>query len=122
MRSGEAWRRVGVTYRSEWGMVWKTWRFAVYLGIVFTVSAIGAGIVIHALFRMLALIPEPKAGRVIELAQFKVDYVFFLNLAALAITSVLVWLSRRKSVSAGHRGPLPPRSTLDMPAQVTAGN
>ena len=191
MRSHEAWRRVGVTYRSEWGMVWKDlligflvagavaalvpdsvfkaifpnelpalllvvvhallgpvlalatvigsmgngplaailwengvlfagivaflfsdfvvipslrinttyygWRFAAYLGIVFTVSAVGAGIAIHALFRLLALIPEPKSGRVMELAQFKIDYVFFLNMAAFAVTAALVWLGRRKS-------------------------
>lgn len=191
LRSREAWRRVGVTYRSEWGMVWKDlligflvagavatlvpdsvfqaifpsalpavvllvvhallgpvlalitvigsmgngplaavlwengvlfagiiaflysdfvvipslrinatyygWRFAVYLAAVFTVSAVGAGILIHALFSLLALIPEPTSGRVMELAQFRIDYVFFLNLAAIAATGVLVWLGRRKS-------------------------
>jgi uncharacterized membrane protein YraQ (UPF0718 family) len=192
LQSAEAWRRVGVTYRSEWGMVWKDlligflvagavatlvpdgvfqaifpselpalllvlvhallgpvlalatvigsmgngplaavlwengvlfagiiaflysdfvvipslrinatyygWRFAAYLGAVFTVSAVGGGILIHALFSVLALIPEPQAGRVNELAQFKIDYVFFLNLAAIAVTGVLLWLGRRKGV------------------------
>ncbi len=69
------------------------WRFAAYLGFVFTASAVGAGVVIHALFWAVGLIPEPKAGRVQELAQFSIDYVFFLNLAALAMTGVLLWLS-----------------------------
>ena len=191
LRSREAWHRVGVTYRSEWGMVWKDlligfliagavaklvpdsvfqaifpselpalllvvvhallgpvlalitvigsmgngplaavlwengvlfagivaflysdfvvipslrinttyygWRFAAYLGMVFTVSAVGAGLVIHGLFRLLTLIPEPKSGRVMELAQFKIDYVFFLNLAALAVTGALLFLGRRNA-------------------------
>lgn len=199
LRSGEAWRRVGVTYRSEWGMVWKDllfgfllagavatlvpdavfqaifprelpvfllvavhallgpvlafltiigsmgngplaavlwengvlfagimaflyadfvvipslrinatyygWRFAAYLGAVFTASAIGAGIIMHALFWVLGLIPEPKAGRVQELAQFEIDYVFFLNLAAVAITGVLVWLGWRGVSPAERRVP-----------------
>ena len=67
------------------------WRFAAYLGLIFTGSAVGAGIIMHALFWALGLIPEPTAGRVQELAQFRIDYVFFLNLAALAISGVLIW-------------------------------
>lgn len=188
LRSAEAWRRIGVTYRSEWRMVWKDllfgfmiagaiatlvpdavfqaifpqdfaplllvvvhaflgpvlaiftiigsmgngplaavlwengvmfagiiaflyadyvvipslhinatyygWRFAAYLGAVFTASAVGAGIIMHALFWALGLIPEPKAGRVQELAQFGIDYTFFLNVAAIAITGALIWLGR----------------------------
>lgn len=197
--SGEAWRRIGVTYRGGWGMVWKDlffgflvagavatlvpdavfqaifprelpplllvfihallgpvlavftiigsmgngplaavlwengvlfagiiaflyadfvvipslrintiyygWRFAAYLGMVFTISAVGAGIIMHALFWLLGLIPQPKAGRVEELAQFAIDYTFFLNLAALAVTAVLVWLSRRGIETMAHKRP-----------------
>ena len=51
----------------------------------------------HALFWALGLIPEPKAGRVQELAQFAIDYTFFLNVAAIAITAALIWLGRRRS-------------------------
>lgn len=189
LQSGEAWRRVGVTYRGEWGMVWKEllagftiaglvatlvpdswfqaifpseladpllvlvhamlgpvlalltvigsmgngplaailwengvlfagiiaflyadfvvipslrinmkyygWRFAAYLGVVFTVSAIGAGIVMHLLFWILGLVPEPQTGRIQEMAQFRINYVFFLNLAAIAVSVVLLWLGLR---------------------------
>jgi uncharacterized protein len=70
--------------------------FAAYLGMVFTISAIGAGIIIHALFLLVGLIPEPKAGHVEELAQFRIDYAFFLNLAAIAVTVALVWLGFAK--------------------------
>ena len=71
------------------------WRFAAYLGAVFTAAAVGAGIIIHALFWLVGLIPEPKRGTVQEIAQFRIDYVFFLNLAAIAITSALLWLAWR---------------------------
>lgn len=197
LSNGEAWRRIGVIYRSEWGMVWKDlffgfliagavatlvpdavfqaifprdlaplllvpihallgpvlaiftiigsmgngplaavlwengvlfagiiaflyadfvvipslrintiyygWRFAAYLGGIFTASAVGAGIIMHALFWALNLIPEPKAGRVQELAQFRIDYVFVLNLAAIVITSLFIWLGRRSARSTEHR-------------------
>ena len=74
------------------------WRFAAYLAAVFTGSAIGAAILVYALFSFLGLIPEPKAGQVQQLAQFRIDYAFFLNFAALALTAALLWLAwRRKS-------------------------
>ena len=186
LSSGEAWRRVGITYRGEWAMIWKElffgflfagavatlvpdsvfqaifpqelptvllvvvhallgpvlavvtiigsmgngplaavlwengvlfsgimaflyadfvvipslrinaryygWRFAGYLGFVFTVSAVGAGMAIHALFWVLGLIPEAESGRVEQLAEFSIDYAFFLNMAALAVTGVLLWV------------------------------
>lgn len=72
------------------------WRFAFYLAAVFAISAVGAGVIMHALFSALSLIPETEAGRVQELAQFEIDYVFSLNIAALAVSGVLVWLGRRR--------------------------
>ena len=67
------------------------WRFAGYLAMVFPASAVMAGIMMHAaLFSVLGLIPEATAGQVDEMAQFRIDYVFFLNLAALCLTGVLL--------------------------------
>jgi uncharacterized membrane protein YraQ (UPF0718 family) len=71
------------------------WRFALYLAMIFAISAAGSGMVMHALFALLNLIPEAQAGRVQELAQFKINYVFFLNLAAIAITVLLAVLNSR---------------------------
>jgi uncharacterized membrane protein YraQ (UPF0718 family) len=79
------------------------WRFAAYLGAVFAVSALGAGIIIHALFALLGLIPQPKPGSVQQLAQFRVDYVFFLNLAALGVSAALLWLGRARRAPGSSR-------------------
>jgi len=49
----------------------------------------------HGLFWLLGLIPEATAGRAQELAQFKINYVFYLNIAALAVTTVLILLNWR---------------------------
>lgn len=82
------------------------WRFAGYLAVVFTTSAVGAGIIMHALFWALGLIPQPKAGRVQELAQFQIDYVFFLNMAAFAVSGAFIWLGWRRAGRAEDRAPL----------------
>ena len=76
------------------------WRFAGYLAMVFTASAVMAGIIMHALFAVIGLIPEARAGGVEQMAQFRIDYVFFLNLAALSVTGVLLWRSRGDSQGA----------------------
>lgn len=83
-------------------MTYYGWRFAAYLAGVFTGSAVGAGIVMYALFSALGLIPEPKAGQVEQLAQFRIDYSFFLNLAAILVTGLLIWLGTRRG-RAGER-------------------
>jgi uncharacterized membrane protein YraQ (UPF0718 family) len=66
------------------------WRFAAYLGMVFAASAVGAGTIMHALFWALGLIPGAQAGQVQELAQFRLNYVFYLNMAAIAVTVILL--------------------------------
>lgn len=71
------------------------WRFAFYLAMVFAISAAGSGMVLHGVFWALGLIPEAQAGRVQELAQFKINYVFYLNMAAITVTAILIWLSWR---------------------------
>lgn len=73
------------------------WRFAGYLALIFAGSAVGAGIAIHALFSAMNLIPEARAGQVEQLAGFEINYAFFLNIAAIVISGVLLWISRRKA-------------------------
>ena len=70
------------------------WRFASYLAMVFTVSAVIAGILMHALFSVAGLIPEARAGQVEEMAQFRVDYVFFFIVGARGVRGVILWQSR----------------------------
>lgn len=69
------------------------WRFALYLGIVFAIAAIFAGIVVHFVFGLIGLIPE-TAKNVKELASFGVDYTLFLNIFAIALSMVLIKLAR----------------------------
>ncbi len=72
------------------------WRFALYLGFVFAIAATATGIAIHALFALVGLLPQ-SAKNLKELAAFAIDYSFFLNLFALAVSAMLIWLARGRS-------------------------
>lgn len=80
------------------------WRFALYLGFVFVVAATATGIAIHALFAVAGLLPQ-SAKNLKELAAFAVDYSFFLNLFALGVSGVLVWLARRPAAARASSEP-----------------
>jgi uncharacterized membrane protein YraQ (UPF0718 family) len=72
------------------------WRFAVYLGAVFTVAAVITGIAVHGLFALVGLLPE-GAKDLGELATFAIDYTFWLNLLALAVAATMFVLSRKNT-------------------------
>ncbi len=75
------------------------WRFAAYLAAVFAFSAILAGIAVHGLFALAGLLPS-GARSVEDLAAFRIDYTFFLNLAAIAAAAAMVILARRPTAPA----------------------
>ena len=70
------------------------WRFSAYLGLVFAAAAAVAGIVVNALFSLDGLIPAERK-EVSEIAAFELDYTLVLNLLALAVAALLLWLRRR---------------------------
>lgn len=70
-------------------------RFALYLAGLFAVSAVVTGVVVHGLFALAGILPS-GARDVEQLATFRLDYTFVLNVAAVAVAAVLVWLSRRR--------------------------
>jgi uncharacterized membrane protein YraQ (UPF0718 family) len=82
------------------------WRFALYLGAIFSVAAILTGIAVHGLFALVGLLPE-GAKDIEELATFSLDYTFWLNLVSLAVAAALFWLdrvNRRRDETAGQGG------------------
>ena len=76
------------------------WRFAVYLGVIFAVSAVITGIAVHVLFALAGLLPT-GAKDLGELATFAIDYTFWLNLVALAVAVAMFVLSRQRSGTGG---------------------
>jgi uncharacterized membrane protein YraQ (UPF0718 family) len=78
------------------------WRFAGYLGVLFSVAAIVTGVIVHGLFALVGLIPQ-GARPVQEMATFAIDYTFWLNLVSIMVIIVMFILTRRaKAKSSAH--------------------
>ncbi len=70
------------------------WRVALYIAGVMFMSIVSTALLMHGLFQWLGITPE--TGRKIEhVAQFTIDYTFYLNLLFVFVAGVLVWLHRR---------------------------
>jgi len=82
------------------------WRFAGYLGLVFSAAAVLTGIAVHGVFALVGLVPE-GAKDLEELATFRLDYTFWLNLLALTVAVALFLLARRDRRSADADEPYP---------------
>lgn len=68
------------------------WRVAVYIAGIMLVSVVVTALLLHAGFGALGLTPE--GGRAVEeITRFAVDYTFWLNAGAVAVTGGLVWLA-----------------------------
>jgi uncharacterized membrane protein YraQ (UPF0718 family) len=68
------------------------WRVAVYIAAVMYVSIVMTALILHYLFALLEVTPE-SARAVQEVVQFKLDYTFWMNLAALGLVGCLSWLN-----------------------------
>ena len=70
------------------------WRVALYIAGIMYVSIVSTALILHYGFYFTGLTPE-SAKKVEDVAQFAIDYTFFLNLAALILAGVMIWLRRR---------------------------
>jgi uncharacterized protein len=72
------------------------WRMALYLLATLLVALVGASLLLHTGFALLDWLPEVQATRagVRERTFFAWDHTLALDLAALALTGLLLWLAR----------------------------
>ena len=69
------------------------WRAALYIAGVMYVSIVATALILHYAFAVAGITPE-SARAVQEVAQFKLDYTFWMNLVAVALTAGLMGLNR----------------------------
>ncbi len=70
------------------------WRLALYIAGIMYISIVATALILHYAFALLGITPE-SARAVAEVAQFKLDYTFWLNLAFVAVTGWLIYLHRQ---------------------------
>jgi uncharacterized membrane protein YraQ (UPF0718 family) len=70
------------------------WRVALYIAAVMYVSIVITAVTLHYGFLLAGLTPE-SSRQITEIVSFKIDYTFFLNIAAIGVVAVMAWLARR---------------------------
>jgi uncharacterized protein len=69
------------------------WRTALYIAAVMYLSIVATALILHYAFALLGITPE-SARAFKEVAQFKLDYTFWMNSAAMGLTVGLLILNR----------------------------
>ena len=82
-------------------------RVALYIAGVMYVSIVCTALVLHYSFALLGVLPESTRA-VRDVAQFKLDYTFWMNLVAAGLAGWLAWLNhswqRRNKTAAMKMG------------------
>jgi uncharacterized membrane protein YraQ (UPF0718 family) len=81
-------------YRRYYG-----WRMAAYIGVVFFVTMVIAGIVMQALFGAFNAIPLPNPNARSEMTMFSINYTFWLNIIFGGLAIYLWVLSRQRPMT-----------------------
>ncbi len=69
------------------------WKVALYIAGIMYVAIVGTALVLHYSFAFLGITPE-SARAVKAVARFKMDYTFWMNLVAVFLVAIMVWLNR----------------------------
>jgi len=80
------------------------WRVALYIAAIMYVSITCTALLLHYAFYFMGLTPE-SARKAADLAQFEIDYTFYMNLVAVFVVGAMLWLRgwRRRHVDGSRR-------------------
>lgn len=71
------------------------WRVAIYIAGIMYISIVFTAIVLHYGFLWTGLTPE-STRKATEIAQFKFDYTFYMNICAITVAAVMLWLRKER--------------------------
>ena len=78
------------------------WKMAAYIGIVFYITMVLAGVVMDGVFSALDLVPHPNPDIREQVTHFAINYTFWLNIIFGAVAAYLFVLSRQGPAFAHH--------------------
>lgn len=84
-------------YRRYYG-----WRMAAYIGAIFFVTMVLAGLLMDVVFRILGLVPAANHNIRAEVTHFSLNYTFWLNLIFGGLTIFLIIMARRHPMQHDH--------------------
>ncbi len=81
------------------------WRMALYILLALLTALVGSSLILHYGFSLFDALPELETGRgILDRTFFALDYTFFLNVAFLAVSGLMWWLSTRTIRDQRYKG------------------
>lgn len=88
------------------------WKMSFFILFLLFTSLIITSLTLHYGFSLLDLLPSASGKSIVEQEHFKIDYTFFLNIAFLIITGILIYLGFIKGKNVKHHKEMAPKSPL----------
>ena len=70
------------------------WKMALYIAGTMFVSILLTALILNAIFAVAGIIPEGRSG-ISEITRFKMDYTFWMNLAAVAVVLIMLFFQKK---------------------------
>ncbi|GAA5030016.1 membrane protein [Marivirga lumbricoides] len=87
------------------------WKMSLFILFLLFTSLIGASLLLHYGFNLFNLLPEPSAGKSItETDHFQFDYTFYLNVAFLLVSGILIYFGFFKGKEVKYHKEMAPKS------------
>ncbi|PTB96630.1 permease [Marivirga lumbricoides] len=87
------------------------WKMSLFILFLLFTSLIGVSLLLHYGFNLFNLLPEPSAGKSItETDHFQFDYTFYLNVAFLLVSGILIYFGFFKGKEVKYHKEMAPKS------------
>lgn len=86
------------------------WKMSFFILFLLFTSLIGASLLLHYGFSLAGYLPDPGTVSITSSEHFKIDYTFFLNLAFLVISGILIYIGYYKGKGIMHHKEMAPKS------------
>jgi len=88
------------------------WKMSFFILFLLFTSLIGAALLLHYSLDFLNMLPTAQAVNITEQNHFKLDYSFYMNIAFLIISGVLVYLGFVKGKDVKYHKEMAPKSPI----------
>jgi uncharacterized membrane protein YraQ (UPF0718 family) len=88
------------------------WKMSLFILFLLFTSLIGTSLLLHYGFTLFDLLPDGSEKSIVESDHFKIDYSFFLNIAFLIISGILIYLGFFKGKDVMQHKEMAPKSQL----------
>ncbi len=88
------------------------WKMSFFILFLLFTSLIVTSLTLHYGFSFLDLLPSASGKSIVEQEHFKIDYTFFLNIAFIVISGILIYFGFIKGKDVKHHKEMAPKSPL----------